>query len=627
MKTLNNSKLVELFGCVVEDDFDLPIDFVTVNAEALKHGYFVYPAACLRCVLDFLKSISTNYNSTFYKTWNDVASKSRTQLYIEQCLHYFTTYGTDFSLGNGFVPNDDLGFVPPYENFKLITVVTCEEMHDKCMKMLCSGVALKQETMQVVSDYIIGYAKKYKATINVDAIKNKEALVYICNALKVVPSDKFNLLRYIVYVTTSDTMLIKNKELIRKISYSLNPFDFSRLSEKNMCDLSSIFLRFKPIFLAFKANVNGTKNKPYINKLRRLAKVNHAPMAQGFWQTIFTEKKSVEDIIANAKTLPNYKKVALMQTCLERSNITDSHLYIVRNQKAFLRENYTPNTDVVYNATVYALLRQSLVESLMTNSTKNVEVTDENGVTTTVAVPKVVKIVEGVDVALPTSEKSFIGNYPFGTAYNMSLHNYFGIYWRNEWGTRDYDLSFVDVYGNKIGWNSSYYSSNNDVIYSGDMTNADPEATEVLYFKNSPCNGIIKVNQFSGQEVSKFRFFFGQENIDASRFSRNFMVNPNSIKLNVDVPTTKRETTVGVVTDNKLVLMALNTGNLRVSTPHNTNATKDMVNIIMNKTKYFVNSTDILKDAGFIIVDSSYTGEVDIDMSNLKKDDLINIMA
>jgi hypothetical protein len=105
------------------------------------------------------------------------------------------------------------------------------------------------------------------------------------------------------------------------------------------------------------------------------------------------------------------------------------------------------------------------------------------------------------------------------------------------------------------------------------------------------------------------------------------MVNPNSIKLNIDVPTTKRETTVGVVTDNKLVLMALNTGNLRVSTPHNVNATKDMVNIIMNKTKYFVNSTDILKDAGFIIVDSSYTGEVDIDMSNLKKDDLINIMA
>lgn len=155
MKTLNNSKLVELFGCVVEDN-DLPIDFVTVNAEALKHGYFVYPAACLPCVLDFLKSISTNYNSTFYKTWNDVVSKSRTQLYIEQCLHYFTTYGTDFSLGNGFVPNDDLGFVPPYENFKLITVVTCEEMHDKCMKMLCSGVALKQETMQVVSDYIIG---------------------------------------------------------------------------------------------------------------------------------------------------------------------------------------------------------------------------------------------------------------------------------------------------------------------------------------------------------------------------------------------------------------------------------------------------------------------------------------
>ena len=37
------------------------------------------------------------YNSTFYKTWNDVTSKSRLHLLVDQLVHYMTTYGTDFT--------------------------------------------------------------------------------------------------------------------------------------------------------------------------------------------------------------------------------------------------------------------------------------------------------------------------------------------------------------------------------------------------------------------------------------------------------------------------------------------------------------------------------------------------
>ena len=73
----------------------------------------------------------------------------------------------------------------------------------------------------------------------------------------------------------------------------------------------------------------------------------------------------------------------------------------------------------------------------------------------------------------PTSEKNFIGNFPMGTHVSMGPNSVMGIYWRNDWGTRYFDLSFISIYNTKIGWNSSFYDEQQNVIYSGDMKKKD----------------------------------------------------------------------------------------------------------------------------------------------------------
>ena len=142
-----------------------------------------------------------------------------------------------------------------------------------------------------------------------------------------------------------------------------------------------------------------------------------------------------------------------------------------------------------------------------------------------------VKLPKELKLVCPTSEKSFIGNIPFGSYFDMTNHNMIGIYWREEWGTRDFDLSLLDYNGYKIGWDGDFYLNN--VVYSGDMTMANPEASEVIYIKSDCPDGMIKVNRYSGSANSKYMFMVAQSAV--SSLPRNYMVDPNTIKFQTEV--------------------------------------------------------------------------------------------
>ena len=618
MKTFN-STLVGYFNVALVSNNKL--SFADVNNFAMQRGYIVHPDACCQKVMDFLKTISINPNATFYKEWNDILSKNRFELFIDQICHYISTYGTNFTEGNGYVPNTGAENVPEinFSEYKVIGVISEEDLFKRCDDVLCAGVALKQNTMEALADYIIEYVQTNNIAYSVDAIKNREALVYLCAKLNIYPNDKFALLRYIIYVTTGDTMIIKNNLMISKIKNSYKPFNFSKLNDKQLIALSSIFLRFKDLFLAFKHN-DAIDNKSIINTLRRLAKSNHTPMVQKFWDTVWSSPKTFAELVAHADELTNFKKVSLMEAALFRMKKINSQFYIVRNQKGFLRENYAMNTNDEYNTHVYAALYMSLINSMRGHSTK--EVVDKDG--NIVSVPKVVRVLNCGTIALPSSEKSFIGNYPYGTSYNMEENNYIGCYWRNEWGTYDYDLHYLDISGNSVGWCYSF-NKNNDIIFSGDMTSADPEAAEVMYMKKGGVPSIIYVNQYNGESKSKFRMFFGSENLSQFDTTSGYMVDPNTIKFNVDIEHENcREIGIGVCNGSKFVFMPVTMGNHRVAT--NNKYTQKIIEILLAKSECFVNAAEALKDAGYTIVDSNYTGDVDIDFANLDKDSFIAAM-
>jgi len=628
-----NTQLIKLFNvALVENEKMSMSQFKEINQLAAQVGYFVHPDVCNKSVLSFLKEQAINPNATFYKSWIDVTSKTRLELLFDQLFHYLTTYGTNFALGNGYVPNDGDNDAPllDYKLFKTIMPISREELYAKCFDMLTSGVALKKETMQACADFVIEEVHN-GVMINVDEIKNREALVYICTKLNMWPSNPMNLFRMVMYLTNDDTLIVNNDATINKIKRSSHPFNFNKLSYNDLVRLSSIFLRFKNLFLAFKHNTV-VNNKSVINRLRKMAVENHKPFIPGFWQTLFSIQKTEDEIKVHLDELTTFKKVALMQTCLERIGNAENRIYVIRNGKIFFKEGcQVPENNSSYYVKVYNILRESVVEALRANSQKEVVVADieTEGVeptVTTVKMPKVVKVYKGMSVALPTSEKSYVGNYPFGTSYELTKNNFVACYWRNEWGTHDYDLSLTDDRGAKIGWNAMYYNGAQNIIYSGDMTSANPEACEVIKIVDpTDLMAVVKINQFSGNEKSKFELLFGQTTKRYEAY-HNYMVNPNEIKFRATIEhENKRELQVALIADGKVTLMEVHSGNSIVS--YAFNRSKEYMKALANKTHYFVDAAELLKDAGYEIVNETYTGDVDVDFANLEKDSLIKLMA
>lgn len=622
-----DTHLISMFGCALRET---PlVDVASLNAEAMKRGYIVHPEVCTESVRQFIEGLPLNLNSTFYKRWQDVVEKSRLELLLDQLLHYASTYGADFSLGNGYVPNNDSEIVP-YSEYKLIAPVSVPELAAKCVSLLTSGIALKQDSMLACVDFV---SEHQPDDFDIDMVRNREAQVALCDRLGVLPSDKFSLLRYIIYKTTGSTLLIKNKALINKIMTSQSCFDFRRLDERQLFGLASIFLRFKPLFLAFKHSLSAsslagvpvmrtTTNAPIINRLRKLAKSEHRAMPRQLWAELLSQVHDIDEVRRRLPELTLFKVVALMQLCLERLEEmrggTFERVYVIRNQKIYIREydgGVERGADYAdYVRQLYVVLEEWLVSRLSDKAC-------------------LVKFPTDYKLAFPSTEKSFVGNMPFGTQYRLCEHNYIGIYWRNEWGTHDFDLSVVDEHNQKYGWDASFYDIEHGadydvepmVVFSGDMTNANPEATEIVYLRKGVLNGMVYVNRYNGAEGSKFRLFFGQQEI--ARLTENYMVDPNGIKLSVDMESNSgREQVVGLIADNTVTLMEFTIGNAR-----STDGTLRVIDAMRRKAKCFIPVETILRKAGFVgindepLVDSPVTPE--LDLTQLDKSTLIKLMS
>lgn len=624
-----HTALIDYFkrGIVASDKADNR-DFAAINKKSVKLGYIISPECCNRFVDEWLDTLTANYNATFYKEWTDVISKSRFEIFLDQIRHYASTYGKlqagEQVDGHGWTPNDG-GIIPSFEDLKVIEPITNDELAGKCFEVLKAGIALKDSTMKAMSDFwyairVDGFSLKKKALSEaLSLVKNKEAMAYLSQKMNILPADEFGMLRCIALAYVGKPTLIKSRATIARIKGKAEDSGFHSplldLSDKQIERLSRIFLRFKPIFLAMK----GGKKKDHkvarvVNRLRRLAEKTHKPFKIGFWENIIKDVQPVDEVKKRLSDLDNFRKVRLMMLCKERMDFpTTTGVFTIRNGKQFIREKYAPKYDKNWIARLYFLLEESLCESLKVKACK-------------------VRLPENYDLVLPTSEKNFVGNFPYGTSFGMTKNNVVGIYWRNEWGTRDYDLSMTDLRGNRIGWNSVWFNGstngiNTSIIYSGDMTFAEPEAVETLYMRDDAPDGIVLVNQFSGQPNSKFRFFFANECLDVKTM-KNHMVDPNNIRFDTmmehEVSESGRQMTIGMILDNRFYLMQMGTGNRCVSTGKYGPV---IIEGMKKKAKCFIGLKGILYRAGFEVLDKDSEEKPDIDFTNLEKDTLINLLA
>lgn len=397
----------------------------------------------------------------------------------KQFLHYFEVYGLGMPGLFDLVQTNGQIIKAVY-----ISAISTEELADKVRTLIYANAPVKNV------EPIVAIIKAYNIVYDIDLIRNNELRVRMFNEEKDTFSNGDDAVRYIVYKATSEMLVIKNKKQIEAVRTYSVPVKFL---EKHAIVLSQVFNRFKPIILALK-NKNTAS---VINKISRLSKENHKPVYEGFNKRFISE--GIAAIAGN--TFSKFEKN------VNKLSIRDK--FKMLNLIEYKRKGFTVDSFVIRNGTVHIERNRpvlnpydlDLIQEVVINSLKIDFSRLKN---------KNILLDERVDYGLPVSRKQTFGNLPFGTVVTVSGNMSSGIYWKNEWGARDLDLSSIDLNGNRIGWGGySGYGSvrNGDMIFSGDVTHAENGAMEFVT-SSSQTFGLF-VNIFAGENNADFELVVG----------------------------------------------------------------------------------------------------------------------
>lgn len=528
-------------------------------------------------------------NKTFHKSWQKIKESSRIELLIEQINHYISTYGSDFQ-NEIYIPKEILNVPDLKLTFKVIKGYTQEEMQEKCLSLLKSGIALKEETIDDLL-YILHTELEYDFT-GKENIRNKEAVIKIADRYDIYPENPVEFFRYVIYKTTRTTLLIKSNDLIDDIKKSkFNPtYLFENFGLEKMAE---IFNRFKPLFLAYKNRAPKT-----INKISKLSKVYHQPLISNPLNNATNILLENSDLhwLENATPFALFKALS---ACYSRMYGQNTFVYRIRNGKSWTKRGTATsvnelNYDFILN---YLKSKYNLSE-------------------------KKFYFPKDVAFGLPTSEKMFVGNIPTGTRfYGERLA--IGIYWEDSWGAIDLDLSGLNIAG-KIGWNAAYNQDNGQLIYSGDMTSAPNGAVEYLYankYLNTPT--LVMNSVFSGDSNCGYKIVIGK----GDDISYDYMMNPNNLFAEAKCNSVQKQTILGMLLpkDGKqcFVLLNFGAGNSHIS---GTSEVSTMAtNALYQQWYESISFNHLIEKLGAIITSEKEEADFDFSLETLEKDSFTKI--
>jgi len=515
-------KTLKLFNAVLAKESD-------AKAFISEDGFMIEPNAvwAKKEITSYYKKEKLNgndLNKTFHKSWQKIKNSTRFQLLIEQINHYISTYGSNFQ-NEIYIPDEVLNVPDLKLTFKVIKAYSNEEMQEKCLSLLKSGIALKEETIDDVL-HILHNDLEYDFT-GKENIRNKEVIIKIADRYDIYPENPVEFFRYVIYKTTRTTLLIKSDDLIDEIKQS--KFNPTYLFEKfELEKLAEIFNRFKPLFLAFKNKAPKT-----INKISKLSKVYHQPLISNPLNNATNILLENSDLhwLDNATPFALFKALS---ACYSRMYGQDTFVYRIRNGKSWTKKA----TSTSVNELNYDFILNYLKSKYNLSGKK-------------MYFPK------DVEFALPTSEKMFVGNIPTGTRFygdRLAI----GIYWENNWGAYDLDLSGLNIAG-KIGWNASYNQNEGQLMYSGDMTSAPQGAVEYLYAnKGFVAPTLVMNNVFSGSSDCGYKIVIGK----GDAISYDYMMNPNNLFAEAQCNSVQKQTILGILLpkDGRQCFVLLNFG-------------------------------------------------------------------
>ena len=537
---------------------------------------------------------STKLNSTFWKKFSDVASMSELELRMHQLLHYMSTYG------RGIVGNELTTGLQAYEpdflkdanidvqhELVYISAITNDELKEKIKNMLTSGIALKQETNAALLRII--KIQNIKVDF-IDEIRNREFMCQLCKELGLVPSIFDEFMRYLNYLITNSTILIvKDERSYYNIALELRNNSFRRATVGNAIDfyahkygVEAIATGYRRYFKFFSVihKFMAKDTRTIINRANKLSKKkkNRIPRGESVLDHLENTNFSLNTIknaVAKATTFKIVK-------ALNSLKVDQPKLYRIRNGKTWLAMGNKIRVDGIKNI-------------LLDEIKSRLDWSD-----------KVFYIPEGVDYAIPTSEKTFVGYMPYLSTFEFKGEDaIIGVAWEKEC---DLDLHARLLNGISIGYESEHKS--NGVLFSGDMTHTNEYgyAAEFDHISHKDFDEptIIDINNFRDGEDAKIDVFVGPDSVSTNK--NQSIVNQLTAKsvLFKDKMDTYDKTLMVVLPTQdgfKAIFTGFNFTNVR--TPTNSDLSKTLTQVLIDQAENALSFKDLAIELGAKVVTSS----------------------
>lgn len=589
-------------------------EIARMQYELLKHGivfdeklFELYSLSDLSLLAGYANELYgfdvTKMNSTFWKNFSDVESMSELDLRLHQLIHYISTYGRgivgqETSALSGYEPeslkNVDLNIK---HELVYIAAYTPAEIKQKIKNMLTSGMALKQETINA----LINIIKVNSFNIDyVDDISNREFMCILCKELDLVPKNFDEFARCLNYIITGNTMLVlQNEGTYRAIDAGLGGWNenanatITRQAIANAIieyeatfgikSIAANIRRYHDFFVLIHKNLRIREAKRILNRAFKLSKnpsLRHK-RNKPVLDNVLSHSVSLGKIRDAASRATTYKLIKVINAM----NLEDTtpKLYRIRNGKSYFKTND----------------KAEKVKQIMLD-----EIKDRLGSWNN----KIFYIPEGVDYALPTSEKTFVGTMPYLSSYEFNGENAVaGVAWEKEC---DLDLHSRFIDGESIGFNS--YHKHGGIVFSGDMTHTNRYhyAAEFLKITQDAFEtpAIINVNDFSGGKDAKIDVFVGSARDLDTRSSQGVatQLGDKSFMFKDKMNTRNKNLMVVCPTDNgfKTIFVSFDFGNTIVSVADN--ASKKLTELLIKQADTAFSLKDLIQLlGGKIITDKS----------------------
>ena len=427
-----------------------------------------------------------------------------------------------------------------------------------------------------------------------------------------------------IYKICGSTLLIKSPEIIFAIKNTpadSDKFFAAYIKENGIEKLAEIFHRYKPLWLAFKPHSKFMAST--INKMRKLADKYHKPLTKKLLDTITSNAKiNLDKLKRELEKVTVFKRISLANAILFRTAAPENIAYFIRNGKVFAEE-YDKKFKFNYQ------ILSTIIESIVATVRPNVE-------------GKKIYLPENLTYAAPISEKKFIGEIPYGSAYTFGSQSVIvGVHWFNLENERvDLDLH-LNSDKRDIGWQNDFGTKNfidtknETVIFSGDMTDAPKDkggATEAYFVGESVKDEMMMVNlncYTQNRQAVPFKLILGD--VKDGKIDKKYLIDSHEISFCLPNQIEGGEMFLGFLRgdddgNKKFYFTSAATGK-RIVARSDENSLR-MTSALQTSLESCLKLKDILKDAGAIFEKADDEDwDINLDPQVVTKDTFLNLFA